>query len=233
MTYVTHNESEDGSEIDMSVEIVMISDTTGSYQPDVALANFEADASDDNSGTKAFDHSDRESNVPMAAYAPPEVYLIPTQGTTMDHTFSSDDDDMSFDYSSPPPSENSDEDSFYTDVGDDLVMLQSPGQSEDRPIDLTNSTEAIDLTHSTDNDDEPKEKTSTDEPLFSDTSDEYDGPHLPKKPNAARELYIPSMEEQLSDEEGQWNLTREEAFNTIYLMYVFLLDRLWIMTNFH
>ena len=58
MTYVTHNESEDGSEIDMSVKIVMLSDTTGSHHQDMALASFKADASDDSSGTKAFNHGD-------------------------------------------------------------------------------------------------------------------------------------------------------------------------------
>ena len=96
----------------------------------------------------------------------------------MDYTFTSDDDDMSFDYSSPPHSDNIDDDSFYTDVGDELNMLQSQGQSEDAPIDLTNTTGAIDLTNSTDGDDELKQKTSTDEPLLNDTSDEYDGSHL-------------------------------------------------------
>ena len=57
MTYVPHNHSEDGSEIDMSVESVMMCNNTGSYHPDVALANFSDDASDDNNGSQAYDHS--------------------------------------------------------------------------------------------------------------------------------------------------------------------------------
>ena len=99
----------------------------------------------------------------MAAYAPPEVYRTPTEGTTIDYAFTSDDDDVSFDYSTPHASDNSDNDTFYTDVGDEMAMLKSPGQSEDTPIDLTNSTEAIDLTNSLDGDDGLQHKTSFDE----------------------------------------------------------------------
>ena len=111
MTYVPHNHSEDGSEIDMSVESVMMCNNTGSYHPDVALASFADGASDHSSDSNASDDDNSEPR-PMAAYAPPAVYGTPTGGTTMDYDFTSDDNDMSFAYLSPSADDNSDDESF-------------------------------------------------------------------------------------------------------------------------
>ena len=142
---------------------------------EIALSSFQADASDD-SGEGAYGHDNEDDTEPAAAYAPPEVYRTPTEGTVTDFTFDSDDDNISFDYASPTPShtcDSMDEDSFYTFVGDELDMLKSPGQSVDAPIDLRVSASTIDLTHSTDDDAKVSQgQVSSGGTLFTDTSDD-------------------------------------------------------------
>ena len=65
---------------------------------------------------------------------------VPSQGTATNFDFDSSDDNMSFDYTSPTPSKGDNamsKDSFYTDIGDEVDMLNSPGATVDAPIDLT------------------------------------------------------------------------------------------------
>ena len=125
-----------------STDVLVILPANETRAPDLNLAGFLPDASDDSGeGPSELDTSD-DMTVPAAAYAPPEVYRTPTAETVADFSFDTDDEDMSFEYVRPTDSSNSegmDEDSLYTDVGNEIDMLRSPGQLVDAPIDLTGS----------------------------------------------------------------------------------------------
>ena len=203
-----------------SIEGFKILSTDDTRGPEFNLAGFLPDASDDSVEGPSEIDSSNDTIVPAAAYAPPEVYRAPTAETAVDISFDSDDDDTSFEYARTTDSSNSedmDEDSFYTDVGDKIVMLMSPGQSAAASIDLTGSIATIDLTHSTDEDNGIKHKSTPEKPLFTDTSaDEPKDTEDPKLP-VARELHIPMIDDHESEDEWEWDINREQAFNALGL----------------
>ena len=186
-------------------------ETTG---PDISLAGFAPDASGDSGAGPSEIESSDDMDEREVAYAPPSVYRTSNSSPRNTDVFDSEDDDVSFDYSGHTTSISSDgmdEDSFYTDVGDEPALLRSPGQSVDIPIDLTCSNDAeepIDLTNSNGDDSDSKPLNQSDEPLFSDTRDDTVDP-----PQEGVEVQqIPQMAESHSESEWEWGQTREDAY---------------------
>ena len=144
------------------------------------------------------DDSDVEvAPVSAAAYADPSVYRWPQKDDASD--FDSAAEEMSFSYddnedpSFSPDNEKSSEDeevsSYYTDVGNEVEILNSPSAAT--PFD------PIDLRVSKDDTEAQESNYQESQPLFSDTSDD--------EPGARRVLQNPGPV-------LFWNVRQEQAF---------------------
>ena len=106
-------------------------------------------SSDDHQDGDEDSSDDEVEIITPHAYAPPEVYAHPTnvrdsdldsEVEVMSFTYDREDDDSSFEPEANKNSDEDDESRYYTDVGDEVKMLNSPaGTTQFDPIDLTES----------------------------------------------------------------------------------------------